>query len=169
MRVLLKRTDGDGMTFLMHAATGADDSTCGTGTSTANPASTSRAVPLRESAIPQPHPAPAFSGGLKAVFEEEEAKLTSGLIEEDDASHGHGLPRGASVKLELPIPRKDIVAGGGPQRPESMDEVEFLYGDGGIMDPALVVFKTAWTTVKGMLWKEQVRSDLGKGHLKRID
>lgn len=154
------------MTFLMHAAAGANDATCRGSNCTANPASTSRTVPFGESATPHSDPAPAFGRGLTAVFEEEEAKVSRGLVEKDDTSHAQVLPRGASVQLGLSIPRKDIVAGGGP---ESIGEVPFVYGDGGIMDPALVVFKTAWTTVKEMLWKEQVRSDLGKGHIMRVD
>eukprot|EP00903_Cladosiphon_okamuranus_P012420 g11638.t1 len=131
LRRLIKQVDDQEMTFLMHAVSGG----CTTATTTTTAPRTSASGP---SAAPSRVPARR----RQKVHQQPSDEDGGGDGDERDRDE-HG---GGGDAAELGGIRPSVLA----SAPAA----------GGAMDPAVVVFKTAWWLVQEVLWKEQVREQL---------
>ena len=187
----MEDTDGDGMTFLMHAASGATNhhSHADRRATSNQPRAPSRPQHRRmrsteyhmdssysSQASRQVHPL----SRLPSVFGEM-SRLPS-VFEESNLGAGAGRSPtegqegdGGGATADLPAASDDLL-GSAPgrlapnppalshsvsQAPQDGDEVDdptvsILRRQKGMMYPSLVVFKTAWSVVEEVLWKEQV-------------
>ena len=181
----MEDTDGEGMTFLMHAASGTvNDCTNADHRATGNqpqarfqpqnPRSKSAAADDMDFSYfshtgRQGHPL----NRLPSVYEE--SKLGLGAAESPTAGQGGDGGGVGSATADLPAASDDQL-GDAPGRLASNatrptvsqalqggDEVDdptvtTLRRAKGMMYPSLVVFKAAWCVVEEVLWKEQVRT-----------
>ena len=180
MRKLLKDTDGDGMTFLMHGASGA----------TNNHANADRTAAENQLQAPSQAQRQRFKSssdyGLDSSYNSynstrqlhpssrlqdvsEESKLDIEAARSPRAGQGGG---GGATPAAPDDPLSDSAGRGAPNGARSTyaasqahkggDEVDdptvaLLRRKKGMMYPSLVVFKTVWSVVEDSLWKEQVR------------
>lgn len=164
------------MTFLMHAASG-------TRRKTLDERARLRAATIRrQDASPKQSPlSPAgdpFAPGSTRAQVAPRFNRFHGISDEDDVERGGGGSPSAPSQANIADrrggsdeKRDDGLSERHENRVHASDLWAREHGDGfddraealhergtGVLDPSLVVFKTAWSTVEGMLWKEQVRS-----------
>ncbi|CAM9916475.1 unnamed protein product [Pylaiella littoralis] len=147
-RHLITRADDEDMTFLMHAASGSSSSSSGcamavghdygNSTSYATATTTTAAAAAAAAADNVPSPVPHSRLRPRALHDEERG----GGGDVSSSYDGEGDEKdGGFVELT------GIGRWAGPTA---------------AMDPCSVVFKLAWSLVKEVLWKEQIREELTK-------
>lgn len=197
-RMLITETDGDGMTFLMHAASGCKsartDMTFSDAVSQARKQQNQRRQQQEEdqqySSAPFDSASIRLAGaasslrhlrGTQAGLGDRSVNFDLGTGDSkspDKGTRGTAAQttRAAQAKQETqaetssnsssddyferldavtPL-RESTTATRMPQREGDESAVPFLHGDTGLMNPALILFKTAWSLVQDMLWKEEV-------------